>query len=65
MVRFYDPTSTVDQSRMEELLRSKGIEYFLNTGKPDGGPVEILVAEEDLAFAEELLRSHTQTDTCR
>jgi len=54
MVRFYDSKNETDQSRVEALLRSRGIEYSVSL-KSGGG--EILVAEEDLPFAEELLCS--------
>jgi len=54
MVRFYDSKNETDQSRVEALLRSRGIEYSV-TLKVKGG--EILVAEEDLPIAEELLSS--------
>ena len=57
MVRFYDPVNVSDQTRVEELLRSKGIEYCVNRDTSGGDPGEILVAEEDLPAAEELVRS--------
>jgi hypothetical protein len=57
MVRFYDPRDEADQLRVEGLLRRAGIEYFLRRiGEPGIGPLEILVAEEDIPAAEELLQ---------
>lgn len=55
MVRFYDPKDEKDLARMEKLLRTGAIEYFL---VPDNGawPVEIRIAEEDLPQAEALLQ---------
>lgn len=55
MVRFYNPKDESDLTRVERLLRSGAIEYFL---VPDDGawPVEIRVAEEDLPQAEALLQ---------
>jgi len=54
MVRCYDPNNETDRSRVEALFRSRGIGYAVSP-KEEGG--EILVAEEDLPFAEELLCS--------
>jgi hypothetical protein len=57
MVRFYDPRDEADQLRVEGLLRRAGIEYFLRrSGEPGIGPLEIVVAEEDIPAAEELLQ---------
>lgn len=57
MVRFYDPRDEADQQKVEQILRSQGIEYFLHRETEPGiGPCQILVAEEDLPYAEELLR---------
>ncbi|WP_305041940.1 hypothetical protein [Geoalkalibacter sp.] len=55
MVRFYDPSTTEDQARVEALLRGAGIEYFLGEMTATHGPAEILLAEEDLPHAEEVL----------
>ncbi|MBT1075320.1 DUF2007 domain-containing protein [Geobacter grbiciae] len=57
MVKFYDPKDRADQARVEAILRGKGIEYFLLPEPQEGiGPQQIHVAEEDLPFAEALLR---------
>ncbi|HEY3307987.1 MAG TPA: hypothetical protein VGJ93_06000 [Desulfuromonadaceae bacterium] len=57
MVRFYDPRDEADQLKVEKILRSQGIEYFLRREPEPGiGPLQILVAEEDLPYAEELLK---------
>jgi len=57
MVRFYDATDEADRLRVEGLLATRGIEYSLRRMEPGAGAGEILVAEEDLPFAEEVLRS--------
>jgi hypothetical protein len=56
MVSFYDPLDRSDQIHVEELLRRGGIEYFLT--ETHGGELDarqILIAEEDLPRAEQLL----------
>lgn len=56
MARFYDPKDQADLARVEALLKSAGIEYFLSTvTSGNGTKVEIQVAEEDIPSAEELL----------
>lgn len=56
MVRFYDPIDSVDQKRVEQVLRSGGIEYFLrDEPEPALGNSQILLAEEDVPAAEKLL----------
>jgi len=57
MVRFYDPKDASELARVEAILRAGGIEYFLRR-EPVGGlaTFQVLVAEEDLAHADELLR---------
>lgn len=56
MVRFYDPRDDADLARVEKVLKSGGIEYFLRSESPEGiGPLQIHVAEEDMPRAEELL----------
>lgn len=58
MVSFYDPMNRDDQRNVEQILRLKGIEYFTRLETEQGiGPSQILVAEEDLPRAEELLLS--------
>jgi hypothetical protein len=56
MVRFYDPKDEADLARVEKVLRSGGIEFFLRDETHEGiGPQQIHVAEEDIPRAEELL----------
>jgi len=56
MVRFYDPIDSIDQKRVEEVLRSGGVEYFLRDESAPGlGSCQILIAEEDIPRAEKLL----------
>jgi hypothetical protein len=56
MVRFYDPVDSSDQKKVEQALRSGGIEYFLRDAPAAGlNASEIFVAEEDLPEAEQLL----------
>ncbi len=56
MVRFYDPVDERDLERVEGILRTGGIEYFLHKEPVDQiGPQQIHVAEEDLPLAEALL----------
>ena len=56
MVRFYDPANREDQERVEAVLRSAGIEYFLAEEPADElGPAQIQVAEEDIPSAEKAL----------
>ena len=60
MVRFYDPKDEADLARVEELLRKRGIEYFLVSLPAGAGTtMQIEVAEEDLPMAEELLLQST------
>lgn len=59
MERFYDPKDEADQLKVEQLLRQRGVEYFLRReSEPGIGPLQILVAEEDLPIAEDLLKKH-------
>lgn len=55
MARFYDSMNDSDLSRVEELLNRGGIEYSLRILKDGSALKEILVAEEDLVYAEWLL----------
>lgn len=56
MVKFYDPANVAEQAVVEGFLRKAGIEYFLHqTEESNHGPAQILVAEEDLPYAEQLL----------
>jgi hypothetical protein len=53
MARFYDVVDGAELARIEAVLKNGGVEYAL-TGASDSVR-EILVAEEDLAYAEQLL----------
>lgn len=53
MARFYDVVDGTELAKIEAALKSGGVEYTL-TGEGDSVR-EILVAEEDLAYAEQLL----------
>ncbi|MDO3379492.1 DUF2007 domain-containing protein [Geoalkalibacter halelectricus] len=56
MVRFYDPPNIAEQAVIEGILRKAGIEYVLAPGaEAADGPSQILVAEEDVPRAMELL----------
>jgi hypothetical protein len=59
MTAFYDPKDERDLRRVEQILRGSGIEYFLKPDPAEGlGPAQVHVAEEDFAYAEELLLKH-------
>lgn len=56
MARFYDAASDSELYRVAGLLRKNGIEYSLNSVLNSTPMInEIMVAEEDLAFAEFLI----------
>lgn len=55
MARFYDTGNESDLARVEGVLRGGGIEYFCREHRDDAAMREILVAEEDMVHAEELL----------
>lgn len=56
MVLFYDPKDENELSRVEEILRRGGIEYFLqDESETHIGPQQVLVAEEDVPAAEALI----------
>ncbi len=57
MARFYDTRSESDLARVEGVLRSGGIEYSCRDDREDAALKEIMVAEEDVATAEELLQA--------
>lgn len=56
MERFFDAVDSGELARMETMLKRGGVEYALRPG-PDDVIREIVVAEEDLAYAESLLAS--------
>lgn len=57
MAGFYDSANSAEIERIEAILRRGGIEYSLCSVPGSGGMNEILVAEEDLFYAESLLIS--------
>lgn len=60
MARFYDSANESDLSRVEELLKRGGIEYSLRIPGEGAKLREIVVAEEDLVFAEVLLNDSSK-----
>ena len=57
MARFYDTLDSKELERVENILASGGIGFTVQASRK-GPPVkEILVAEEDLVYAELLLSS--------
>lgn len=56
MVKFYDPKSEADLARVEKVLKSEGIEYFLAREPEKGLSLQVQVAEEDLPKANELIK---------
>ncbi len=58
MVKFYDPANEVVLNQVMDILEKGGIEFFLRREPEDGlGPQQIHLAEEDVATAEELVRT--------
>jgi len=55
MTRFYDARSDYELESVTELLDLNGVEYAFGTTATEGDVTEILVAEEDLPQAEEVL----------
>jgi hypothetical protein len=56
MAVFYDPKDERDLGRVKRVLERGGIEYSLRCEPERGiGPMQVLVAEEDIPRAEELL----------
>lgn len=57
MALFYDPKDATDLARVEAVLKKGGIEYSLRREPEKGiGPMQVHVAEEDMAKAEKLIR---------
>ena len=57
MARFYDTANSMELARVEQLLNQGGIEYTVQVSG-EGSPMnEILVAAEDLVYADKLLTS--------
>lgn len=63
MARFYDSVRDSDVRRVEGLLKKGGIEYSLRIVGEGSRLKEIQVAEEDLAFAEEIVSSPPHANT--
>ena len=60
-MRFYDPKDDADLARVEAVLHKGGIEYSLaKAPEKTGISVQIVVAEEDVPKAEELLLNATK-----
>jgi len=58
MAVFYDPKDETDLARVKKLLDKAGIEYFLRRAPAAGiGPMQVLVAEEDIPVADKLLQN--------
>ncbi len=64
MARFYDAVDLSELASIEAVLKSGGVEYSLSTGEEECLS-EILVAEEDLAYAEKLLTSANEGEESR
>jgi hypothetical protein len=61
MVRFYDANDEAEFSNVVALLNEHGIEFTVTPEPQPGiGRKEILIAEEDFPFADELLRQALQ-----
>lgn len=55
MARFYDSVNDSVLARVEAILKKGGIEYSLDHNRFESSIKEIMVAEEDIWEAEELL----------
>ncbi|MSM38901.1 MAG: hypothetical protein GJT30_04665 [Geobacter sp.] len=55
MTRFYDARNEYDLESVVELLDMSGVEYSFNANSGERDVTEIMVAEEDLPYAEEVL----------
>lgn len=55
MARFYDTRDDAELARVEGVLKKGGIEYSCRGSRDDTALKEIMVAEEDMPRAEELL----------
>jgi hypothetical protein len=56
MVHYYDPGDEPTLARVEQILKSNGIEYSLrHEAGTDSLAAQIFVAEEDISRADELL----------
>jgi hypothetical protein len=61
MTRFYDARNDAELETIEEILETGGVEFSVNGGSD---VKEIMVAEEDVPFAEELLFLSTRRVFC-
>lgn len=62
MSRFYDSLDNRELARVEQFLKKGGIEYRVQTAQEGSRLInEILVAEEDLIYADALLSAHGGT----
>jgi len=61
MTRFYDSLDSSELARVQHILNLGGIEYTLLSGAGDAAMNEILVAEEDLVYADALLSDHSRS----
>lgn len=59
MARFYDAVNSSELAKIEAMLKNGGVEYTLSPGKDS--VCEILVAEEDMVFAESLLSAPAES----
>jgi hypothetical protein len=55
MARFFDTLNKRELARVEHILKGKGIEYRILKAGSESPVNEILVAEEDLVYADLLL----------
>ncbi len=63
MARFYDSVNDFDLRNVEWALKQGGIEYSMRILQEKPLIKEIMVAEEDLAFAEMLVSGEQQRKT--
>ena len=56
MMRFYDAKDESELKWVEGILRKGGVEYFVRESGTDDTMPQVHVAEEDVSWAEELLK---------
>lgn len=59
MTRFYDSLDSRELARVQHILKWGGIEYTMLTAVGGSAMNEILVAEEDLVYADALLSNQS------
>lgn len=64
MTRFYDARNEYDLETVTDLLDLNGVEYAFGTTGTEHDVTEILVAEEDLPHAEEVLSLSSRRIFC-